>query len=401
MRIALISEHASPLAAIGGVDAGGQNVHVAALATALAARGHEIVVYTRRDDPGLPERVELCPGVAVEHLRGGPPIPVAKDDLPQHLDEMTADLLARLPGQAPDVVHAHFWMSGRIGSAAMRRLGLPLVQTFHALGGVKRRHQGAADTSPPERIGIEAELARTATRLTASCSDEARELLTMGASRRRIDIVPSGVDLTRFAPTARPPTRSRLLTIGRLVPRKGVDDVIRALAELPGMELVIAGGPPAEQLPDDPEAGRLRELIRRLGLDDRVVWCGPVPHDELPDLISSAHAVVCAPHYEPFGIVPLEAMACGVPVIGTAVGGLLDTVVDGITGYLVPVRSPSALAAAVRRLDDPTRARFGAAGLARVRRYAWPRIAAATERTYLRAVMGARRMHPAGEEVVG
>lgn len=394
MKVAMVSEHASPLAAIGGVDAGGQNIHVAALATALARRGHEVVVYTRRDDPLLPDRVEMQRGVTVEHLRGGPPRPVPKDELPQYLPEMTTDLLARLAAADADLLHAHFWMSGRMAAAASAAFGLPYVQTFHALGTVKRRHQGAADTSPAERIATETRLARTATRVTAACTDEARELLAMGAARSRIDLVPCGVDLDRFgagSPTAagrKPPARRRLLSVARLVPRKGVDDVIRALVELPDAELLVAGGPAAAELAGDAEARRLSALAEELGVAGRVRLLGQVPHDELPALIASAHAVVCAPHYEPFGIVPLEAMACGVPVVGTAVGGLLDTVVDGVTGYLVPARDPGALANALRRLDDEqVRTRLGAAGRARAENYAWPRIAAATERVYLRAVV--------------
>jgi D-inositol-3-phosphate glycosyltransferase len=390
MRIAMVSEHASPLATIGGVDAGGQNVHVAALATALAERGHEVVVYTRRDSRDLADREPLCDGVVVEHLDAGPAEEIAKDDLLPHLPAMSADLERRLGAFRPVVLHAHFWMSGLVTLPVARAYGIPLVQTFHALGSVKRRHQGRADSSPRRRPAEEARLARSATRLTASCTDEFRELVALGAKRSRIDIVPSGVDRSLFrpdGPTAARPARHRVAVIGRLVPRKGVDDAIRALPYLPGVELVVAGGPDRCHLDRDPEVGRLRALADELGVGNRLVLLGQLAHTELPGLIRSADVVACLPWYEPFGIVPLEAMACGVPVVGTAVGGLLDTVVDGVTGNLLPPRRPEAVASAIAGLltDDRKRAAFGAAGVARSATYTWARIGAATERVYLRA----------------
>ncbi|MCU1657118.1 MAG: glycosyltransferase family 1 protein, partial [Pseudonocardiales bacterium] len=181
MRVAMMSEHASPLAALGGVDAGGQNVHVAALASALADRGNDVVVYTRRDDPHLPERVELRAGVVVEHLDAGPPAPIPKDDLLPYVPAMAADLRRRLRrSNPPAVVHAHFWMSGLAALAATQELDVPVVQTFHALGSVKRRFQGAADTSPAGRIAAERHIARSARRILASCTDEVRELVQLG-----------------------------------------------------------------------------------------------------------------------------------------------------------------------------------------------------------------------------
>ena len=259
MKIAMISEHASPLAALGGVDAGGQNVHVASLATRLGAQGHRVEVFTRRDDASLPERVPLSRGVEVVHVDAGPPVPVPKDDLLPHMDAFGADLLRRWiePGPRPDVVHAHFWMSGIAGLLSAPPLGVPLVQTFHALGSVKRRHQGAHDTSPAERVARERLLCRAVDRIVATCADEVAELVALGADPDRIDVVPCGVDLGRFLPDPdrtehlhREPGRLRLLSVGRLVERKGVDTVIEALAALPGAELVVAGGPAPGALDD-------------------------------------------------------------------------------------------------------------------------------------------------------
>jgi D-inositol-3-phosphate glycosyltransferase len=392
MKIAMVSEHASPLAVIGGVDAGGQNVHVAALASALVGRGHEVVVYTRRDSRQLAPRVELRLGLTVEHLDAGPATPIPKDDLLPYVPDLAADLAPRLARFSPAVVHCHFWMSGLAGIEAARDLDVPVVQTFHALGTVKRRMQGSSDTSPSARIAHERRVARDVDRVIASCTEEARELVALGASFARIDVVPSGVDCTWFTPTGpvapRGSTR-RLLAIGRLVPRKGVDDVITALQWLPDTELIVAGGPSAADIGKDPEAIRLMRLAEACAVAPRVHLVGQVPHHELPALIRSADLVTCLPWYEPFGIVPLEAMSCGVPVVGTAVGGLLDTVIDGVTGVLLAPRQPAAAAAAIQDLlaDEQRRRAMGAAGRHRAVNYTWARVARSTERTYLRSML--------------
>jgi glycosyltransferase involved in cell wall biosynthesis len=406
MRIAMVSEHASPLAVLGGVDAGGQNVHVAALAEALAARGHEVAIYTRRDSPDLPRRVPLCAGVVVEHLDAGPPRQIGKDQLLPFVPAMGEELARRLPAFGPALVHAHFWMSGLAALRGTRDTDVPVVQTFHALGSVKRRHQGVEDTSPRERIADEQLLARGVDRIIGSCTDEVRELVRMGAQRSRIDVVPCGVDLSVFTadgPRAQRGQRPRLLVVGRLVPRKGVDDVIRALQWLPDAELVVAGGPDPDALANDPESRRLAALADELHLADRVRLLGRVEHLELPALIRSADVVVCLPWYEPFGIVPLEAMACGVPVVGSAVGGLLDTVIDGVTGALLPPRRPRQAARVIGALlADPTRRdRYAAAGCARAQSYGWAHVARETERSYVRAVVARNRSALTSKEYAG
>jgi D-inositol-3-phosphate glycosyltransferase len=389
VKVAMVSEHASPLATLGGADAGGQNVHVAALSAALGRRGTEVVVHTRRDDPALPDRVAAGPGVTVEHVDAGPPRPIPKDELLPHMDQFAARLWRSWRADPPDVVHAHFWMSGRAALAACRPLGLPLVQTFHALGVVKRRHQGAKDTSPPSRVREEATLAAEADRIVATCSDEVFELVRMGADLRRVAVAPCGVDLGLFRPDGpaepRPAGRHRLLVVSRLVERKGIGNAITALAGVPEAELVVAGGPPADRLDGDPEARRLAGLAERLGVADRVDLRGQVARCDLPALYRSADLVVCVPWYEPFGIVPLEAMACGVPVVASAVGGLVDSVVDGVTGALVPPRRPDRLRPVLSALlaDGARRAALGAAGARRARRrYGWDRIAGSTLEVY-------------------
>jgi glycosyltransferase involved in cell wall biosynthesis/phosphoheptose isomerase len=398
MRIAMVSEHASPLAALGGVDAGGQNVHVAALAEAAARRGAEVVVHTRRDDPDLPERVEVAPGVVVHHVDAGPPTVVPKDGLLPYMDTFAERLVAAWRTDRPDVVHAHFWMSGHASLLAAREHAVPVVQTFHALGVVKRRYQGDDDTSPEQRFAIEREIVRRADEIVATCTDEVFELVRLGAANSKLTVVPCGVDLARFTPDG--PRRRRraglrrVLCVGRLVQRKGIGNVIEALAETPDTELVVAGGPPRDQLAVDPEAQRLTAVAERCGVADRVDLIGQVSRADLPALMRSADVVVCAPWYEPFGIVPLEAMACGVPVVASAVGGMIDTVVDGVTGVHVPPRDPERLAGVLRALlDDPERrAEYGAAGVRRARRlYDWDRIATATLDVYARQ---ARRHSP-------
>ncbi|WP_205696804.1 glycosyltransferase [Conexibacter sp. SYSU D00693] len=392
MRIAMVSEHASPLAALGGVDAGGQNVHVAALATAIARRGHEVVVHTRRDDPGLPDRVEMAPGVVVEHVTAGPAAELPKDDLLPHMDAMGDALERRWAADRPDVVHSHFWMSALAALRAAAALGIPVAHTFHALGVVKRRHQGERDTSPAGRIDLERGIARDVDQVVATCSDEVFELVRLGADRRRMTVVPCGVDLERFRPDGpaweRPGDgRLRVVALTRMVERKGTGNVIAALARVPDAELVVAGGPPAHRLREDVEARRLLAIAQEHGVDDRVRLLGRVERPDVPGLLRSADVAVCTPWYEPFGMVAVEAMACGVPVVASAVGGLQDTVVHGATGLHVTPRDPASIAGALAALaaDPDRRAAMGQAGARRARaRYGWDRVAAATVDAYAR-----------------
>jgi len=391
VRVAMVSEHASPLAALGGVDAGGQNVHVAALAHAMGRREVEVVVHTRRDDPALPERVRMAPGVTVHHVDAGPAKPLSKDDLLPFMDGFAERLGEAWRRDRPDVVHSHFWMSGYAARAAAAPLGIPVVHTFHALGVVKRRHQGERDTSPSQRLGIESDLVRRADQIIATCTDEVFELIRLGAPSAHLTVIPCGADLALFRPEGPreepAPGRRRLACIGRLVERKGIGNVISALARLPDTELVIAGGSEREHLDEDPEARRLISLAREEGVSDRVELRGRIERAQVPPLLRSADALVTVPWYEPFGITPLEAMACGVPVVASAVGGMIDTVVDGITGVHVPPRDPERLADVLRALlaDPDRRAAYGRAGVRRARRlYDWNRIATATLDVYAR-----------------
>ncbi len=393
MRIAMISEHASPLAFLGGVDAGGQNLHVAELSTALARLGHDVRVYTRRDRIALPAEFAFADGVTVVHVPAGPPEPLGKDLLLPYMKPFGRWLAdSWTDGWSPDVIHAHFWMSGLAALVARRRVARPVVQTFHALGTVKRRHQGVRDTSPAARISLERSLGRGVDRVVAQCRDEVRELVRIGVPRDRIGVIPSGVDGATFAPLGpiapRSEGRPRILSVGRLVERKGFADLIRALRLVPHAELVIVGGPPEAELARDPEAVRLRAVAVACGVADRTRLLGAVPREDMPRWYRSADVLACSPWYEPFGLTALEGMACGVPVVASAVGGLVDTVVDGESGTLVPARDPAALATALQDLlvDPVRRLSYATAGVDRARqRYSWDLTAERMTALYQRA----------------
>lgn len=387
----MVSEHASPLAVLGSVDAGGQNVFVADLARTMARLGVDVTVYTRRDHPELPARVTMDRGVSVVHVSAGPAAPVPKDQLLPHMDTFARELRAHWSRRAPDVVHAHFWMSGRASLAAAGELHVPIAQTFHALGTVKRRHQGERDTSPHVRVDEERRIATAVDQVLATCTDELFELARMGVRQRQVSVVPCGVDLELFRPDGeaipRSERRCRVVVVSRLVERKGIGDLLTALASVPECELLVAGGPPRADLGRDEDYRRLRRAAAEAGVAGRVHFVGGVRREDVAPLIRSADVVGCVPWYEPFGMTALEAMACGVPVLATAVGGLVDTVVDGVTGLHVPPRCPDAIARALSHLASRAdlRASMGAAGADRARsRYGWDAVARRTMRLYAR-----------------
>jgi D-inositol-3-phosphate glycosyltransferase len=393
MRIAMISEHASPLADGGDASGGAQQRYVADLSTALAEIGHEIRVYTRRDSPEPPEVVPISEGVLVVHVPAGPAEKLPPDLLLPHMGDFAQwlDTSWRSGDWSPDVAHAHFWTSGLAAVTAARRFGIPVVQSFHELAEVEGKTQGAS------RAGYERALGRAVDRVVVQSQDEARGLVRIGVPRSRLTLVPAGVDSDRFTPygpaAERDPGRPRILSVGRLVERKGFGDIIQAMRYVPGAECVVVGGPPADQLTADPQARRLRAIAERFHVADRVRLVGAVPARDMPRWYRSADVLAAAPWYEPFGLTPLEAMACGVPVVATAVGGLTDTVVDGITGDLVPPRDPRALGTALRRLLADEMRRFGYAAAATDRAghsYSWRRVA-----TQLTAVYAALAGHPA------
>jgi D-inositol-3-phosphate glycosyltransferase len=415
-KIAIISEHASPIATLGGADGGGQNVYVAHIARQLAKRGHSVDIFTRRDDPYKAPVVSLAPNLRVIHVPAGPAGCVPKEELLPHMDEFCRRIVecCRPAAARYDVTHANFFMSGLASLALKEAYGTPFVVTFHALGKIRRLYQGSADRFPVERIPIEERLVLEADSLIAECPQDRLDLLDhYQAESDRIDLVPCGFDAKELSP-GHASLRDELgiadgefvvLQLGRLVPRKGIDNVIRGIAALKQRhsiiaKLLIVGGD--SWVPDGvrtPEIARLRDIAVREGVVDQVIFIGSRPRNELGRYYSAADVFVTTPWYEPFGITPLEAMACGCPVIGSAVGGIQYSVVDGVTGYLVPPNDAAALAERLAHLHNHPHLRetLGNAGVARVHSmFTWKGVAAQLDSIYARVIgdTAGRRARP-------
>ena len=409
MRVAMISEHASPLACLGGVDSGGQNVYVGQLAAQLARRGWEVDVFTRRDSESLPLEVPWCPGAKVIHVPAGPPQRVRKEDLLPFMGSFTEFFIRQARHRRYELAHANFFMSALVAANAKRSIGLPFVVTFHALGKVRRLHQGNADAFPDERLAIEERVAREADRIIAECPQDEEDLVNhYDADPEKLRIIPCGFDPSEFAPMDQLEARRLIglegggpviLQLGRMVPRKGVDNVIHGLARLRrshgiAARLLIVGGETREPDPlATPEIGRLMGIAQQEEVADAVTFVGSRGRRELRAYYAAADLFVTTPWYEPFGITPVEAMACGVPVIGAAVGGIQATVSDNQTGFLVPPNDPDALAnrMAVLIADMNLRAAMSLAGLQRAHsQYTWAKVADRVARVYQEARAGAR-----------
>lgn len=400
MKIAMVSEQASPLAVRSAVRVGGKSVHVAGLSAAMARHGHDVTVYTRCDDANQPQRVESSHGYTVVHAPAGPPEHRPKDGSLDHVGAFAGFLAEQWGEDRPDVAHAHFWTSGVATQLAARSRRVPTVQTFHGLGAVKRRHLGAADTSLAVRLKLERLVARDADWVVATSSDEVFELIRLGRPRTRISVVPCGVDLDDFStegPQAPRGALHRIISVGRMAPRRGFDTTLEALPAVPDTEFLIVGGPDTADSDDDPEIRRLQALAEALGVAERVTFTGAVARHDMPALLRSADVLACTPRYEPLGVVPLEAMACGVPVVASAVGSMLDTVVHEVTGRLVASRRPRECADAVTSIlrDSFLRRSLGLAGRDRAcARYSWDRVAADTVRLYERLIDGVGALMP-------
>ena len=392
-RIAFISDHASPLALLGGVDSGGQNVYVAELAKALSRMGFEIDVFTRRDSSQQKRVVMWQPGIRVIHVNAGPPNEIEKEKLLPYMDVFAEDMLQfiRQEKLSYALVHANFFMSGMVASMIKQRLGVPYAITFHALGMVRKLHQKEMDTFPPERCGIERFLTRDADMVIAECPQDKEDLMVhYGADPSKICIVPCGFSKDEFEPVSKlrarkllqlDPDEIVLLQLGRMVPRKGVDNVIRSLAHLrskKSLRLVIVGGSGEQPDLNAPEFRRLREIAATEGVESKVVFAGRKNRQQLKYYYSAADIFISTPWYEPFGITPLEAMACGTPVIGADVGGIKYSVADGSTGFLVPPNQPKALAEKIDELvaNPALMSAMGKNGLKRVNQlFTWKKIA--------------------------
>ncbi|KJK48240.1 hypothetical protein UK23_17645 [Lentzea aerocolonigenes] len=375
MKIAMISVRENPLTARRDPDAVGERLHVAELSEALVRQGHEVTVHTRRTDRRTPGQVRIDRGFEVVHAPAGPAHELGQDDVVPHLGEFARFLTARWAAEAPDVIHAHHWTSGLAAVLGARRTGIPIVQSYHGLEG-------------GESAGIERLVGREAAAVIATSGHEANSLARLGVRRSAISVVPWGVDTRMFTlngPSAPRNGMPRVLAVSGLAPHDGLDDLICALAVVTWTELVVAGGPGRSSLPGNAEFRRLHALAVQQGVADRVLFLGRVPHSGMPALLRSADVVACPQRHESFGVVPLEAMACGVPVVASSVGGLTESVVHEVTGLHVPPRKPALLARALRTLlgDDTRRQELAAAGQDRTSvRYAWDRVVSDMVRAY-------------------
>jgi D-inositol-3-phosphate glycosyltransferase len=392
-RLAVLSLHTSPLAQPGMGDSGGMNVYVRELVSALAQAGVQADVFTRRWTDRLPEVVDVEPGFRVVHVDAGPP-DLAKEQMPDVVDAFADGVrghLARL-GDV-DALHANYWLSGVAGHRLKHDLDLPLVSTFHTLARVKAE---TGDPEPERRVRAEADVIGCSDAILASCRAEAEQLVRLyGTDPDRVELVPPGVDHAFFSPGDRAGARAALrhlrlgrgpvlLFVGRIQPLKGLDVAVRALAALgrPDATLVVVGG--ASGVGGQAEVARIHALVDELGVADQVRMVDPQPHHLLSTYYRAADVCVVPSRSESFGLVALEAAACGTPVVAAAVGGLRTLVEDGRTGFLVEGRDPDAFAKRVDELlrDDALAAAFGADAAARARGYTWSTAAARLRRVY-------------------
>ncbi len=405
LAIAMLSVHTCPLATLGGKETGGMNVYVRDLSRELARRGHRVDVYTRSQDPAIPRiSNRLGRGARVIHVPAGPERPYEKHLVYDHLPEFVDGVLAqaKADGLRYDVLHSHYWLSGAVAHTLREHWGTPVVHMFHTLGKMKNAvAQRPEEQEPDRRIEVETEIARSADMLVAATPAEQEQLVHLyGAEPARIRVISPGVDTAQFYPI--PMTQAKeqigicpdghtILFVGRIEPLKGIDNLLQAIALVAekhpelrtGMCVPIIGGD-VDCICDDAEMMRLQRLREALGIGDIVTFLGAKDQDMLPYYYSAAAMVVMPSDYESFGMVALEAMACGTPVIASDVGGLAYLVKQGRTGYRVPARDPKALADKITRLltDEGLRRRIGQRAACWAQTYAWPRIADQIEALY-------------------
>jgi D-inositol-3-phosphate glycosyltransferase len=404
LTIAVLCMHTSPLAQPGTGDGGGMNVYVRELATSMARAGAQCEVYTRADSPDAPPTIEVEPGFRVHNVVAGPQTALEKEDLPALVPAFAAAVEAHLRANEirPDVIHANYWLSGQAGVLLKFRVSAPLVTTFHTLALVKA---AGNDPEPEARSLAEREVVACSDLVCASCTVERDQLVHLyGASPSRVIEIPLGVHHAFFSPVpqvldgngvkhhldrsgarhavgatiGQVQTGPLMVFVGRLQPLKGAELAVQALAELrrPDVTLLIVGGPSGRG--GDAELQRLRSLIASRGLQGQVRFVSPQPHYLLSTFYRAADVVLVPSRSESFGLVALEAAACGTPVIASAVGGLTSLVDDGVTGWLMPDRDPAAYADRLRLLfaNPGLASAMGEAAAVRARRYAWSATAA-------------------------
>ena len=373
-RVAMLMVHTCPLEQAGIGDAGGMNIYVAESAARMAAQGVEVDIFTRRDHLVLPEVVELSPGVNVHHLDAGHDLHWTKEQVPAHFNELTAEFKKALSSERNyDLIHSHYWLSGKVAMPVAKELKLPLVHTMHTMARVKNLNLAEGERPEPMiRVQGETQIVAAANALTANTDAEAASLVSLyDACPDTVHVVTPGVDLYNFTPGAGRAAARKLIGVaadthvitfvGRIQPHKGPEVLIRAIAELvshspqlrPKLRVFIVGGASGV---NGSEVERLKELANWLNIDDVISFLPPVPRTELPNWYRAAD-LVCVPSYsESFGLVALEAQACGTPVVATAVGGLRTAVADGISGVLVDGHDPRAWSSVLARLlQEPQR----------------------------------------------
>ncbi len=408
LRVAVLSLHTCPLAVLGGKETGGMNVYVRELSRELGRMGVDVDVFTRSQNPEIPRVVPLGTNCRVIHLPAGPQAPMPREAVYQHIPEFVANLEAFSAGQglAYDLLHGHYWLSGVAGLFLKARWGVPLIQMFHTLGWLKNQAARApAEIEPALRVEEERRLVRGADRIVAANSVERAHLVWYyGATSERIAVIPCGVDIDLFCPIDRAAAKAQLalgpgrflLYVGRLTPIKGLETLLEAVRRLRryrrfrDLRLLVVGGDADE--PENGHAQFLMERVAALGLGRTVSFVGAQPQERLRFYYAAAWVTIMPSYYESFGMVALEAMACGSAVIASRVGGLTTTIVDGVTGYLVPEGEPHALADRLALLleDTSLRRRLGWEASQLATHYRWPCVAEAICQLYAQVRPAAR-----------
>lgn len=409
-RVAMLSVHTCPLATLGGKETGGMNVYVRDLSREFSRRGIEVDVYTRSQDPSIPRITELAEHGRVFHIKAGPERPYNKHKIYNHLVEFVINVESYQ--EKYDIIYSHYWLSGLAANGLRRTWDIPMVQMFHTLAEMKNRvAQGPDEREPEQRVICEGEIMRFADRLVAATPLEKNQMSWLyGAEPDKIDVVPPGVDLNRFKPMAQaeartqigvPSSHQMILFVGRLQPLKGLDTLVRALALVRKREpdlaknicLSIIGGDanPDSEL-EQKELAKLNRLQVELNIEDLVTFLGGKDQDTLVYYYAAAEMVVMPSHYESFGMVAIEAMACGTPVIASDVGGLSFSIEDGFNGYLVPGKDHNALADKIILLLKYRWLRDQLSEQAQlwVKRYSWVNIADEVMDVFERALSGYR-----------
>lgn len=399
MNIAMISYHTCPLAVLGGKDTGGMNVYVRELTRFLGRRGVHVDVFTRSQDEHVPSvSHDLGYFNRVVHLPAGPEVYMPKDQVAGYIDEFAEGVLAFVEKKAVqyDLIHAHYWMSGAAGSILKSKWRVPMVQMFHTLGAMKQRiGRSNEEREGDYRLEGERKVIEAVDRVIAATESEQSQLeMLYGLDQQKITIIPPGVNTNHFYPIPEDEAKEAIgidpkdrvaLFVGRIEPLKGVDTLIRAMAIVkercltfvcPDYLVIIGGDPEVDEEQMTIEMLRLQELCQSLGLDEMVLFLGKRDQNTLPYYYSAANVVVVPSHYESFGMVALEAMACGTPVIASWVGGLATLIKDGETGYFVPSRNAEALAEKLRLLftDEALREKLGSQAAAYAQEFSWDKV---------------------------